>query len=291
MKKTAETAEMAETMFGPQLYQERARSALPLLIQFAKARRVVTYGKLASFLNMPNARNLNYVLGSVGRTLSELAQKRDFGIPRIQTLVVSKSNGQPGKGIDGFFDRQGLQDRAQLMREEQQSVFNFEGWDEVLEDLGLPPSSRQFGDQIKRARECNGGSGREGDEHRALKEWICANPEFLGLKNPDLAETERKLASGDSLDVSFQASNKWVAVEVKASNANEADLTRGIFQIVKYKAVMNAELKVSNVQSEVCAVLVVENVVPLDLQELAGSLSVQFIEVTKVEGDFEAVRL
>jgi hypothetical protein len=47
---------------GSKLYQERARKALPLLVRQAKAEQPIYYSALAEYLDMPNPRNLNYVL-------------------------------------------------------------------------------------------------------------------------------------------------------------------------------------------------------------------------------------
>ena len=60
---------------GNKLYQERARRALPLLVRQAKAGRTITYGRLADELRMPNARNLNYPLGSIRASLQLLGGK------------------------------------------------------------------------------------------------------------------------------------------------------------------------------------------------------------------------
>lgn len=286
--KSKKAADIARSMFGPKPYQERARRALPLLVQYAKAGQPVPYGDLATELDMSNARNLNYVLGSVGRTLNELAEKQSKVIPRIQVIVVSKSRGLPSAGIDSFFGNPGPKDRTRLLSDEKRAVFNFKDWDRVLSDLGLAQCSASFGDQIKSAREFGGGGG-ESEDHRRLKEWISEHPEILGLRNPHLAETERKLASGDSLDVSFQTSRTWLAAEAKGIKSSEADLTRGIFQIVKYKAVMEAELKASKSQLKVSAVLVVAQKLPEDLRVLAKDLSVEFVEVVQVEDGYKTV--
>ncbi|MCC0035335.1 MAG: hypothetical protein H6887_08760 [Hoeflea sp.] len=275
----SETADHVGPMFGNKLYQQRAKKALPLLIQYAKARRIVTYSELAEKLDMPNPRNLNYVLGCVGRTLAGLATQNAQSIPKIQALVVAQSSGQPGKGIDGFFAKPSLQDRRAIIETEQHAAFDFHHWDEVLERLGVSPSPHRFGDLIQGAIEFGGGG--EGEDHRRLKEWIRDHPEIFNLRMPDLTETERKLASGDSLDVSFQTSNLWFAAEVKAVNSGEPDLTRGIFQIVKYKAIMKAECKVAGSRMTVDAKLVIESNLPPKLKTLARFLAVEVIEVER----------
>jgi hypothetical protein len=72
-----ETARIAKGILGEKLYQKRARAALPILVRQATAQQKITYGDLAEELSIPNARNLNYVLGSVGITLLDLSRTWD----------------------------------------------------------------------------------------------------------------------------------------------------------------------------------------------------------------------
>ena len=93
---------------------------------------------------------------------------------------------------------------------------------------------------------------------------------------------ERRLPSGDSLDVSFESSQRWTAVEVKSAKSDKADYARGVFQCVKYEAVMEAELvsKASRKKDfEVKAILVVEGKLDPDLWSLANTLGVCAREV------------
>lgn len=76
-----ETAEIAENFWGDKLYQQRARKALPFLVRQAIVGETIFYSDLAEELEMPNARNLNYVLGCIGTTLEELAEETEEEIP------------------------------------------------------------------------------------------------------------------------------------------------------------------------------------------------------------------
>ena len=62
---------------GEKLFQRRALEALPLLVRQAKASQWIHYSGLASELKMPNPRNLNYVLGALGRELELLSSRWD----------------------------------------------------------------------------------------------------------------------------------------------------------------------------------------------------------------------
>lgn len=70
-----ETAQLSDTFWGDKLYQQRAREALPLLVRQAVVGETIFYSQLASEMNMPNARNLNFVLGCIGNTLIKLGKR------------------------------------------------------------------------------------------------------------------------------------------------------------------------------------------------------------------------
>ena len=84
------------------LYQQRAFSALPLLVRQAEAGQTIQYGQLANELGIPNPRNLNHVLGSIGTSLQNLGQRWGQEIPAIQALVTNKDSGLPGQGFTQF---------------------------------------------------------------------------------------------------------------------------------------------------------------------------------------------
>ena len=275
-----ETAEIAAPLWeGNKLYQERARRALPLLVRQAKAGRTITYGKLADELCMPNARNLNYPLGSIRASLQLLGKKWGKEIlPRIQVLVVSKNTKLPGTGIALFSETD--TDFPGRVEAEQARVYAYQRWDDVLRDLNLEsaPSNATL---VETAKGFSGGG--ESEEHRQLKEYVRDHPEILGLRHKSKdAKLERRLPSGDSLDVSFKSSQRWTAVEVKSAKSDKADYARGVFQCVKYEAVMEAEL-VSNSRRKkdfvVKAILVVEGKLDPDLWSLANTLGVCAREV------------
>ena len=94
------TAKISAPISGDKLYQERARAALPLLVRQAQAGAPIFYSDLAEELGMPNPRNLNYVLGSIGQSMELLSKSWKEKVPPIQCLVINKATGLPGEGID-----------------------------------------------------------------------------------------------------------------------------------------------------------------------------------------------
>jgi len=94
-----ETGEIAKSIEGEKLYQERARKALPLLVRQALANQPIFYSDLANELEMPNPRNLNYVLGSIGQTLQEISVEWKDEIPPINCLVMYPLKNSGGESL------------------------------------------------------------------------------------------------------------------------------------------------------------------------------------------------
>lgn len=86
------------------------------------------------------------------------------------------------------------------------------------------------------------GLGGEGEHHLQLKEFIYNNPQFIGIRDYVKKEMEHIILSGDRLDVWFKmADGSEIAIEVKSKISSDADILRGLYQCVKYKAILNAE--------------------------------------------------
>lgn len=113
----------------------------------------------------------------------------------------------------------------------------------------------------------------EGDNHRALRLWVRDNPsELFPYLTNVTAETEVVLPSADRMDVQYSTVNKRIALEVKSRDSNEADLARGIYQCVKYRAVLSAMIEDPSI--EVKAYLVTEHALPNTLLTEAKRLHV-----------------
>src|SRR5688572_22841252 len=95
------TQRKAQPLPGNKLYQIRAQQALPILVRQAQMQTQITYGDFAKEMGM-RARNLNFVLGCIGRSLLKLEAVWHEEIPRIQTIVFNKHTGLPGRGGKWF---------------------------------------------------------------------------------------------------------------------------------------------------------------------------------------------
>lgn len=275
-------------MFGDKLYQVRARQALPILVRQALSRKPIFYKALAAELGMPNPRNLNYVLGSIGTTLNELASDPELGeIPHIQSLVINQQRRLPGEGFEGFlaqrmkeYQKLSLAEKRAYLDAYWHEVYAYPYWRDVLEACNLAPATNDAASIVAKAKTGKSGGGGEGEDHRRLKEYVAANPSIVGLpSNLSPGTTEAPLPSGDKIDVLFDGQKRLVAVEVKSKISNEVDLARGLFQCVKYRAVMEAERGFKGARYSIEAMLVVGKPFPESLCSLQNSLAVQVIEV------------
>lgn len=284
-----DTARIAEPISGTKLYQTRARLVLPILVRQAEAGQPIFYSSLAEEVGIPNPRNLNYVLGSIGTTMENLSKAWEQKIPPIQCLVVNKATGLPGEGIGWFlvkkeeFSSLSRRQKQDIVDAELQLIYSFRKWRDVLKFLSLKPVESDFSILIRKAASFGGGG--ESDNHKMLKAYVAKRPGSVGLPlGTPHGEVEFPLASGDVVDVCFKDSKDWVAVEVKSSISGDADITRGLFQCVKYKAVLEAMQLASGLPQNVRAILALESSLPSNLVALRNLLGVEVVEAVRKYG-------
>lgn len=259
-----------------------ARLAFPLLVRQALAQRPIFYSDLAHELGMPNPRNLDYVLGSIGKTLSSLSKEWKTAIPPIQCLVINRRNYLPGKGIGWFitnknaFEKMTKRQKQEVVQNQLHRIYGYKNWPAVLKAVGLKQTSNALNPTIEGARS-GGWAGGESPDHKRLKAFVAAHPELLGLKNVK-GELEFPLPSGDVVDVMFRGKRAWVAAEIKSAKSDVQDIVRGIFQCIKYAAVTEAYQSTVGVSPNARAVLVLEGVVPSEAATVKSILGVEVID-------------
>lgn len=109
----------------------------------------------------------------------------------------------------------------------------------------------------------------EGPHHKALRLWVCANPGLVRQKFASAnTETEVILESADRVDAVFRLPRETVAIEVKSRDSNLIDLRRGVYQCIKYRAVLDAmDIRESG---SVTAMLVTETDLPGEIATLVA---------------------
>lgn len=279
-----ETAQIAEPLTGEKLYQQRARQALPLLIRQAQAEEPITYKNLAFELRMPNPRNLNYVLGSIGQAINNLSESWGEKVPPLQCLVVNKNSGLPGEGIGWFikdladYNKLSGRQKRQVIDAELARIYGYAKWPKVLKEFGLKPAQQDFSDFNIKASARGRGAG-ESKAHLKLKKYVSNHPHAVGLPSAlNTGEMEHNLPSGDTIDVFFRSRREHIGVEVKSANSDVADITRGLYQCIKYRAVLEARLAAIGKPQNVRTLLVLGGPLPVELLPLKNILGVHVIE-------------
>lgn len=268
---------------GDALYQERARRAFPILIRQATARQPIFYGNLAAELGMPNARNLNYVLGSVGHTLVNYSEETGEQIPPITCLVLNAGTGLPSDGVDEFIAATGFRqltksEKRDLVDTELQKIYLYQGWERLRKKFKLDSAPTGYEELVRTAAH-GGHAGGESAQHRALKAAVAQHPEWIGLPATASKGTqERPLPSGDVIDVFFEHRGQRIAVEVKSEISDDADLVRGLYQCVKYEAVLRAEMAAEGLRQNVRVCLLTPRRLSAELQRLQTVLGTEVIE-------------
>lgn len=274
-----ETAKLARPIWGNKSYQARAREALPILVRQALAGQTIFYSDLALELGVHH-RTLNFPLGSIGRTLIELSEEWGEEIPAIQCLVISRDTSLPGQGVGEFITDAGRYralprgEQKRLIDLELHEVYTFRRWADVLDALGLEMPRDDAGAFLAAATRYR--AGGESDAHKRLKMYVAENPALVGARGRDTGTVEYQLPSGDCLDVLFRGNREWTAVEVKSRLSGVDDLARGLFQCVKYQAVLEAVRAAEGIRRSVRAVLVLESRLPSRLLGLRNRLGVEF---------------
>lgn len=268
--------------------RKNVRLMLPVMIHWAKTgHNEHTYGDLAHAIGKSKFSGIGHALYFVQQVLDNLSTKSGHKIPTLNSLCKNAKTMLPSEGFEfvcpqyNDLDENG---KRVFVKGLDSNAMNFPHWDWVLKELELKeavPFTEEQLEAIKNPHCINGG---EGEEHKALKEYICQHPESINHKDVDFAETEYILPSGDRLDVYFELSDgTHVAIEVKPSISPDQDIARGVFQCVKYYAVMDALRNIECKDYEIEVLLVTAGNFSSQNKVLAEELDVEYVEGFKYE--------
>ena len=271
---------------------ESAKATKPLtawLIHAGRSRRWMTYGQAKRRLEAECGFDVIFTVnvGKVAGAAMNRVLEYVPDAPLLNVLLVRSDTGLPGAGAVGYLARrypdirwlrrEGAHEDARwrdLIEDEAARVYGYARWNEVYRlvyDCLLPAADA---DLAGKERDGTGRGGGEGVNHRALRLKVTREPGLVrkGLR-PEYTETEVELLSGDRVDVVSAAKDGTVAIEVKSRDSNWNDLRRGVYQCVKYRAVMAAQdmRRVPTVESW----LVTETELPGELKALARRLGVR----------------
>jgi hypothetical protein len=292
---------LPEALTGDKWSSQTARKIFPLLVWCAQHEKTITYGELDAEIQRRGWGNhvfptvYGYAAGAVGNALLESEKERGQKIPPLNAIVVNAATRIPGDGCDYYLSSY-LKNRGQALSAAQRKamaeetireVWRFEDWDDILDDYGLKADkegvpSLQEPVEPQKPKKSGWATGPESEAHKTLKAWVAANPNVIKSRiafKP--GKVEWLFASADRADVMFSHKDGCAAVEVKAFDASDGEIERGIYQCVKYQALVRAELKAEDKIPNGSAVLVTERRLPARLQNLADLLGVRTICVKR----------
>lgn len=263
--------------------RELVRIAIPVLVRWAKLGLTdKTYGDLIKEVWHTNTSSyIGSLLGDIEVVMRELRNvtgKQD--IPSLNALCKKPKVGIPSDGFDFVYpnySKLSLPEKRVFVAGINNKAVEYKHWDWVLNELDLKPAVIFTEEELLEISKPVYGSGGEGKEHKAMKEYIAAHPETIGIKGVSAFDPEHPLPSGDRLDVYFELKNgDCVAVEVKPSTSPDDDISRGIFQCVKYKAVMEAVKTITYSNYEIKTLLVCGGLMSDQNKQLAEDLRVEY---------------
>lgn len=262
------------------------------LIAVALDGSTMTYGEAKSRLEKEHgfstifSTKMGYVVG----TLMDRILTLDEDAPLLNVLLVNQQNRLPSDGAAGY-----MADRFDIPKLRQENARTRypnlwqESFDEAAhevyeydEDDWSDLYTRVFGEALsdntlaaEREKRREGseedglryGRNGEGENHRSLRLWVKSNPALISTDYDGCrSETEVCLDSADRVDAVFYCEDRIVVLEVKSRDSNDADLRRGVFQCVKYRAVQEA----MDVRQDgyVEPILVTETPIPGEIRDL-----------------------
>ena len=264
--------------------RELVKKIIPILIRWAKQGLTnMTYQHLMNELGKPIFSGIGKQLEYVDDVFRRLREETDEEIPTLNALVKSKSTGLPSPGFSYVYtsyDDMSDSEKKIFVLGLNKEAIEYQQWDWVLSALGLTPSviATAANETAIRSGKFYGGGG-EGPDHKKLKEHIYNYPEAIGIEDIKKRDLEHILLSGDRLDVYFELTDgSKVAVEIKPSISPDADVMRGLYQCVKYKAILDAEDKVHGNKANNSAILVIGGELSPENRKVRDTLGVKTLE-------------
>ena len=276
---------------GDEWAERTARIGFPVLVEHAQKNRCeITYGEWkdkilrrgAGKATVPAVR-YGHPAGRIGDACKEYTARKKLTkpVPLINLMVVNEKSRVPGAGateyIKHYCDVRGIsfnpehcstREKRAIIEDALQEIFDFQHWGDVLRACGLdePKKPRLPKRPHPRPDEWHT-TGSESEAHKRLKQQIAGDPAMVGVKTAENGEEEYPLWSGDRVDVYF--AKAAVAVEVKTADAGFSEIHRGIFQCIKYKAVLRAQQVYDRQVPTADCLLALGGALPEELQDIA----------------------
>ncbi len=276
--------------------ERTARSGFPILIEHArKHRREITYGEWKEIIvrrglgkaTVPAAR-YGHPAGRIGDACKEYTDQTGNLVPLINLMVVNEESRVPGAGAAEYikqycdvraipFDPEhcSVREKRAIIEAALEEIFDCPHWEDVLRTCGLDEPKKSRSPKRPQPQPHKWHTGPESEAHNRLRQKIASNPAIVGVKDAENGVEEYILWSGDKVDVYF--AKAALAVEVKTANAGFSEIHRGIFQCIKYKAVLRAQQVYGREIPTADCLLALGGVLPEELKNIAKLFKVRVV--------------
>ena len=270
-----------------------------LLIGAAKRRSFITYGEAKQFLETESGFDTIFTprVGIPAGILNDSFSAARRNCPPLSIILVRQEDHLPGVGARDFmakylqcnelsnrdFKVNRLEEWRSACYRIATDIYSFRDWEQVYrkafeETLPTFPSSHPTNGKEKDG--VNYKRKGEGKNHKDLRLWVKCNPGKLHSTYASFdTETEFELDSGDRVDVVYFGRDLTVAIEVKSKDSDDADIKRGVFQCIKYRAVLQAMDMRSSIN--VVAILVTQKDVTGHLKALLSKHNIRSFKAPK----------
>jgi len=260
---------------------------LSFLAQCATAQKLTNYTEVSRAIGINNPQWANAAFAPVNRVIQAVVKERLFGagsIPDITSIVTQKGKASFGRGL--MYDHEDLAKlshaeqlaRVQVLRDD---VFRWPYWLQLLALLGLKPLDDLSLGEEELARFASQSYARgKSPEHQRMQECIRENPlaaaKLTGILR--YSACEYLFWSLDRLDVIAKTDDEWVGFEVKPSRSPSDEIRKGIYQAIKYQALIKADLLERGIVRRARCVLVCGGSLPKELRSLSERFGIEVRE-------------
>lgn len=280
-----------------------ARRVLPALVEHVARQRdgvllPITYKDLATRIGRfgrdgEPASRLGGVLTRTTELINQAAVQLGAPAPYFACIVVRSPSAGPDAGLPDegvreywpFYESLSRRERRDRVLLEHERILAFgDRWNEILRICGLEPRRGAGGDAgpAPAGSTTGGWGGGESEDHKRLKHHVLKHPELVGATLEFEGEVEHLLRSRDEIDVAFLSPAHWIGAEVKSkvSDGQPEDYDRGVYQVVKYRSVLEAQARIDHPDAppKVTVFLVLERTLPKETRLIAEALGVPVIE-------------
>ena len=261
---------------------------LSFLAERARDHRTANYSEVSAALGLGNAQWANVAFGCVYRILRMVEAEHLLGeglIPDITAIVTKKGKSSFGKGLlanNPELAHMGSLEQLSAVEGLRREVFRWPYWMELLALLGLKPmTDLDSDDGTLKKFACQSVPKGKSLEHIQMQECIRDNPRLVLPRLQGDVESsvcEYLFWSLDRADVVTKTSEEWIGFEVKPSTAPFTELKKGIYQVMKYRALLSADLLSRGKICHSRCVLVIGGSLSMELRMLATRFGIEVFE-------------